>query len=286
VAVPCLWLVPDWIGSGDPLHAGQVAGSLDPHGLRAALAALGEGMAITPVPLSLTAVAGVAIAWRHGDRRVVELSGLAAAWAGLLLALMAAGYPSSGRFFVLPAALVCVLGAGGAVRAVRVTGRTRLAALAAVAALPLVAPRALTTDADAGDAVRRARVETELARAIDRAGPQRLRQCGTPVLPRGLSWLRGEVAWRLGLPLGRVRSVPTSGDSYLASLSRFGTGAVPRAVTVSAHSSRQVVLDPFGSTPVQVSSPTLDLDVAARAGSWRVLVPDRGSCRRIPTRVV
>jgi hypothetical protein len=286
VVVPALWVIPDWIGSGDPFHGGDVAGALDPHGLRATLVALGEGMAIAPIPLSLAAVAGFAIAWRRGDGRVVELSGLAVAWAGLLVALMAAGYPASGRFFVLPASLVCVLGAAGAVEAARVAGRRRVVAIAALAALPLVTSRAAATEAEGGDAVQRARVETSLARAIDAVGGRRLRDCGAPVLPRGLGWLRGDVAWRLGLPLGRVRSIQTSGDEYLAALSRFGEGATPRRVTVSTRRRRVVLLAPFGSTRVRVASSRLDLDVAGRAGSWRVLVPDPGACARVPTRAV
>ncbi len=280
--VPSLWLVPDWVGSGDPLHAGHVAGAVDRHG---ALAALGGGMAIAPAPLSLAAVAGFAIARRRGDRRVVELSALAAAWAALLLALMLVGYPASGRFFVLPASLVCVLGAGGAVQAARVSsGRTRVAVLVALATLPLVAARVAASGAEAGDAVERARVEESLAKAIDRVGPRRLRACGEPVLPRGLSWMRGEVAWQLGVPLGGVRSVQTSGDRYIAALSRFGAGSIPSRVSVSARGNRYVVLDPFGST--RVRSPRVDLDVAGRSGSWRVLVPDRRACGRAPTRDV
>lgn len=284
VLVPALWLVPDLIGSGDPFHAGQVSAAVEPHGLHATLVALADGISITPIPLSLAALAGFAIAWRRGDRRVVELSGLAVAWAGLLVGLMVAGYPATGRFFVLPAALVCVLGADGAVQAARLTAasgrRAQVVTLAALlAALPLVAVRARATEAEADDAVQRTRVEASLDRAIEDAGPGRLHLCGTPVLPKGLGWLRGDVAWRLGLPLERVRSVRTTADEYLADLSRFGTGEAPRTVSVRPRSRRVVLLAPFGGTRLGVARPRLDLDLAGRAGTWRVLVPDPGACR-------
>jgi peptidoglycan/LPS O-acetylase OafA/YrhL len=128
-AVPALWIAPDWIGSGDPFHASRVASSIEPSGAQPALAALVRAVGITPAPLALGALAGFALARRAHDRRVVELSVLAAGWVALLVGLMFAGYPGLGRFFVLPAALICVLGAVGAVRAVRLVaaGRRRAA---------------------------------------------------------------------------------------------------------------------------------------------------------------
>ena len=265
--VLALWLVPDWIGSGNPLHGGEVAKALNPHGLHAALAALGEGVSIAPLPLSLAAIAGFAIARRHGDRRVLELSLVAVAWAALLLVMTASGYPASGRFYVLPAALVSVLGAAGTVEAARIPVRgTRLAAAATVAALPLVVVTAADAGGEARDAVQRARVEANLSQAIERAGPGRLRECGVPVLPRGLNWMRGDVAWHLGVPLNRVRSVETSGRGYIADLTRFGRGAATAPVVARDPDSPTVVLEPFGTSPVH----------------WRV----RGFCRRVPTRAV
>jgi hypothetical protein len=193
---------------------------------------------------------------------------------------MVAGYPALGRFFVLPAALICVLGAVGAVRAIRLVaaGRRRLAlaAFAALAALPLTAVRIDRAAGEARDAVQRARLESALGDAISKGGGRRLRACGVAVLPRGLSWMRGVVAWRLELPLERVRSVRTSGEEYLAALSDSGVGSIPREVTVRTRRRHLVLLDPFGPAPVRVAG--LDLDTATSAGTWRLLLPDSAQC--------
>ena len=288
IAMPALWIVPDWIGSGDPFHAGKVSNAVEPNGLHAAFVALTGAATIAPLPLSLTALAGLVIARRLDDRATLGLAAVALGWAGLLLGLMMAGYPATPRFFVLPAALVCVLGAVGAVRVVKLTAtenrRVRVAALVALAVLPSLAVRLERTGAEARDAVRRARVESALGRAIGQVGPARLRACGAAVLPRGLGWVRGEVAWRLGLPLRRVRSVGTTGEDYLADLSRFGTGARPRRVTVRTRRRRIVLLDPFGGTRLRLSPSRVDLDQATRSGTWRLLLPDLAGCRVSPTR--
>jgi hypothetical protein len=227
------------------------------------------------------------VAYRMGDRRVLELSAVAVGWAGLLFAMMLAGYPASARFFVLPASLVCVLGAVGAVRVVELAsmrpGRLGAATVLTLLALPAMAIRADSTRADVRASVKRARVEQALGRVIDRAGPARLRACGTPVLPRGMGWLRGDVAWRLDLPIRRVRAVNTSGDRYLERLSDDGVepGVHSEEVTVRSRRRRVVLIDPFAHMRVRMVSPRPDLNVASRAGTWRVLVPDSPGCESL-----
>ncbi|MFL5866120.1 MAG: hypothetical protein ACJ766_03370, partial [Thermoleophilaceae bacterium] len=173
IAVPALWLGPDWIGSGDPFHGSKVADAVEPQGIHPALVAAFGGIGITPAPLSLGAVAGFAIAYRAGDRRVVGLSLVALGLAGIMLGLMLAGYPAEERFYVLPEALICVLGAGGIVRVVELAAanaaRVGIAAVMALAALPVFAVRAIATGDEARDSVRRARVESSLASVISRA---------------------------------------------------------------------------------------------------------------------
>jgi hypothetical protein len=282
-AVPALWIVPDWLGSGDPFHASRVASSIEPSGVQPTLAALGRAVGITPAPLAFGAVAGFAIARRAHDRRVVELSALAAGWVVLLLGLMVAGYPALGRFFVLPASLACVLGAVGVVRCVRLVAaeqrRLAVAALVALAALPIVAIRVDRAEGEARDAVQRARVETALDDVISEVPVRRLRACGVPVLPKALVWMRGLVAWRLELPLGGVRSVHTTGAEYLAALSSSGDRSIPREVRIRTRRRHLVLLDPFGRTPVRITG--LDLDPAGWAGTWRLLLPDREGCRSV-----
>jgi hypothetical protein len=154
--------------------------------------------------------------------------------------------------------------------------RLALAALVALAALPLAAVRIDRAGGEARDAVQRARLETALGDAISKAGARRLRACGVAVLPHGLSWMRGVVAWRLELPLEGVRSVRTTGEEYLAALSDSGVGSIPREVTVRTHRRHLVLLDPFGSAPVRAAG--LDLATATWAGTWRLLLPDSGEC--------
>jgi hypothetical protein len=282
VAVPALWLVPDWIGAGDPFHANKVANAVEPHGAHATLVALRGALRITPIPLSIAAIAGFVIAYRAGDRRVVGLSLVALGLTGLMVGLMFAGYSAEERFYVLPAALVCVLGAVGAVRVVELfastPARAGVASAMALAALPLLAIRAVATGDEAGDSVGRARVERSLASAIARAGPARLRDCGVPILPQGLSWMRGNVAWRLNVSPVRVRSVETSGLGYIKALTHDGTGSAPREVTITTHRRHMVLIVPFGRSRVQLALTKGDFETASRDGEWLLLVPDSSAC--------
>jgi hypothetical protein len=222
------------------------------------------------------------IAYRAGDRQVVQLSVVAIGIAALMLGLMLAGYPSEQRFYVLPQALICVLGAVGAVRVVELVGsrpaRVGAAAVMALAALPVIAFRTVATADETRDSVRRARVESSLETAIARAGPARLRDCGVPILPRGLGWMRGNVAWQLHLSPRRVRSVPTSGGAYLEALSSDGVGDIPPEVTIHTHRRHMVLLVPFGRSRVQLVSTPAEFDTATRAGDWQLLVPNSPAC--------
>jgi hypothetical protein len=286
VAVPALWLGPDWIGSGDPFHGSKVADAVEPQGGHAALVALWHGLGITPAPLTLGAIAGFVIAYRAGDRRVVELSLLALGLAALMLGLMLAGYPAEQRFFVLPQALICVVGSVGVVRVVELVtttaARVGVAAVIALAALPLLTVRTVATGDETRDSVRRARVESSLATAISRAGPARLRDCGVPILPRGLGWMRGNVAWQLHLSLRRIHSVATSAGDYLETLSHDGVASAPREVTITTRRRHMVLIAPFSRSRVQFVRTKVDWATAIREGEWQLIVPDSSVCMGRP----
>jgi hypothetical protein len=292
VSVPALWLVPDWLGSGNAFHGGDVARTVargDP------LEALAAAAVLTPPSFSLAAVAGSALAARRGGGPIPALTGGTLGWAGFLTLLMLAGYPASPRYFVLPAGLLCVLGGAGTVLIAR-AARPRPAYLALVCAAALVTlPALVGRGADAGSEARatvfRASLEHDLQTAIERAGPARLRGCGTPILPRGLAWVKGLVAWDLDLPLGRVRGMGSSARGFVATLAspRGGsaTGSTPRTVTMLAAPSASpsprpfVLLAPFGNAHLaMVGRPGLRLATVAAAGRWRVaLALPRGSAR-------
>jgi hypothetical protein len=284
VAVAALWLVPDWIGSGIPLHGGELAKDIVEHGPGADWRAISRGALIAPLPLTICALAALGLADDRRRAAVRGIAGLAAAWAALVAALLLAGYPPVARFFVLPAALVAVLGAVGAAL---VLERPRARGLAPAVAAALVVALVVrgTEAADQGiESVRRSQLQQDLSTAIARAGPE-LGRCGTPLLPRGLGWARGRVAYDLGLRPLRVRSARTSAARYVDALARSEDERLPprprpRVVRVVLPDRPFVLLDPFGGARVRVAPPGQRLRELASAGVWRVLAPSRDrSCR-------
>jgi hypothetical protein len=278
VAVPLLWLVPDWIGSGDPFHASKVSRLVVPTGTAAAWAALGEGALMTPPPLVVTAVIGTALAWRRGDRRYAAVAGVVVAWSGLLAALMFSGYPADGRFFIHPTALLTVLGAAGAELMVRaIPGRRRIALAAALvlALVPFLVERSGDSVAEARHDLDAARLEADLHSTLSGVREQVL-HCDRPMIPRGMSWLKGAVAWQTDLPLRKVRTRGTSAQRFLKALSKDPSLRLSARdhVTIWPHRVRFLLLVPFGDARIRLAHhPTLRLQTAASAGPWRALVP-------------
>jgi hypothetical protein len=280
VSVPALWLVPDWIGSGDPLHAGAVSRHVLRRGAAATFDALGQAALIPPLLLVLTAVAGVVLAFRRGERTIPWLGAIVLGWTALLTVMMLASYPVSGRFFVLPMGLLCVVGAAGAVYVVRAApgrGALIVSALLALAAVPTVALRAENMATDGRESVRRAKFQSDLRTVVDRASVS-LRSCPIPRLPVGLFWTKGAVAWELDVPFLRVRDFPTSAGAYLRS--RSAGDAVPRLSSASSvtvglrgNARRSVFLSPFGAARISVDRRRRGrLETVASAGDWRALV--------------
>jgi hypothetical protein len=275
-----LWIVPDWIGSGDPFHASHVAAEVVPTGGVATLRALSEAILIVPLPLSLTAVAGTVLAIRLRDARVVCLAVVVGAWAGLLTLLMALGYPALARFFVLPAGLWCVVGAVGAAWGLE-AARSRPSRLAAagalaVAAVAVVSVRGEGLVGEMGDAVERAELESQLVTVVDRTPPAE-RSCGRLLLPADLGWAKGAVAWQLDLPLRDVREVRTSDPAYVKLLA--DPDGEPRAgvsqqvaVRVRSRPNASILFSPFGDAHVRLVRRTrARLATVATAGPWRAL---------------
>jgi hypothetical protein len=287
LGVPSLWLIPDWIGSGDPFHGSRVAHALAAEKVHGLTHALGQASAIVPLPLIAGALAATVLALRARDRPVLQIAGAAAVWCALLVTLMLAGYPASGRYFFLPAGLVGLMGAVGIVRALEELRRpgVRLAALAALALVagPGTVGRVTDLSDEVHASVTRARFETALRAAVDEAAP-RLRRCNGVTLPSALSWTKGAVAWELDVPLRRVRGIRTSVPRYLERLSEPGDEPLPsvprgRTVTVGSGRPSYALLDPFGGArvrPAGTSSPRLV--TVARSGPWRVAVPAGGAC--------
>lgn len=211
-SLPVLWFVPDWIGSGSPFHGAAAAQVLadEPTGARLA-DSLSTFAGVVPVPVWLLAGAGVAWAWRRGERVPAALAVAALAWATLVVGMAAAaGYAAISRFF-LPAAAVLVALAGSGVaelarRARSCADRRTVLAAAAVAVLGVasVLPRAAGLADIADEVADRGRLEDDLDRTIDQAGGAgALRECGAAVVT-ARTLLRSATAWKLDLALGDV----------------------------------------------------------------------------------
>src|ERR687895_1370425 len=220
LAIPLAWVVPEWIGSGDPLDGGSQARS-EPfwslsHAERPWLRALERVHNHMGFALELLAAGALAAAaWRR-ERAVLVLAGAAAAEAALFVAMTQAGFSGNPRY-VLPALTVaCVLAGGGAARAAeagaaigeplprptRVMSPAVALALVAVVAAPLVSARVERLGHEAREVGRRMELQRDLARAVDAAGgAEELLTLGSATSNRAL---HTRLAWELGRPIQEV----------------------------------------------------------------------------------
>jgi hypothetical protein len=121
VAVPVVWLVPEWIGSGNPLDGGSQARS-EPywslsHAERPWLRALERVHNHAGLAVELLAAGALAVAATRRERAVLALGAAAAVEAALFVVMTHAGFSGNPRY-VLPALVIaCVLAGVGAARA-------------------------------------------------------------------------------------------------------------------------------------------------------------------------
>jgi hypothetical protein len=214
VGVPgmlALWVVPDWLGSGDLLHTFHLARiSAEPHSLQGtsnpALELVRGAGGIVPAPVWIGALCGVAFGSRARDRTVAALALVVAAWALPTVAGTALGYPAVPRYLVEPAAICCVLAGIGSVAVARLASRPRrraalAAGLVAVSA-PFAVSHAIGLAHQAADAKARAEQLSALWRAVDRAQQRAPVARLHPVVEPGA--LANGLAWKLDLRLDDV----------------------------------------------------------------------------------
>lgn len=287
VGLPLLWLVPDWIGSGDPFGAGRKASS-EPHWSLSVrdqpwLAALERTHRIAGLPLELGALGAALFALRRRDRTVLALFGVAVAWVALVVAMTEAGFSGSARYFV-PAVVIASILTGLAVawtveaiaRAARDASRRRSSAYAGrpaaigaglVAAAVLVVASASWVDTRVNQFDRQidqsgelAELQAALPEAVERAGgADRVVTFGPPSVNRAFET---RLAWETHLPLLDVESAGR-GDGLIFSV----PGSPMRGVLPPAALSAATTLRPVARAGLWQVRRRLETTVAATASS-------------------
>ncbi|HEX6699011.1 MAG TPA: hypothetical protein VF080_19540 [Solirubrobacteraceae bacterium] len=249
VGVPAmfaLWIVPDWLGSGDLLHTFHLARiSAEPVTLQGtgdpALELLRGTGPIAPAPVWIGTLCGLAFGWRTRDRTVAALASVAAAWAGFTVVATALGYPAVPRYLVVPVAICCVVAGIGAVAVVRLAsgprGRAALAVVLVAACIPFAVSRADRLYDQGAEAKARAAKVSALWRAVDRAERRAPVASLHPIVQPG--GLENGLAWKLDVHLDdvgrwfspRVGIAFIEGDeaAVIARLRRRDATAVPLA---------------------------------------------------------
>ena len=231
------WLLPPWVGEGDPFAAGVQASSepswslsLAPSPWRAALevaqsqAWLGlELTALAAVALSLVGRRAEALLPRPArPGAVVVLAGFGATVVGLYLAMTEAGFSGNPRY-VLPAlAAVALLGGVGAALIVdlgrrlgeRVArpagakavvggalGSAAVGGVLLIAAAPELRDHIESADAERREAIERSRLHQQLETAVDTIGAGYITRFGPATTNRSY---QTHLAWELALPLSGV----------------------------------------------------------------------------------
>lgn len=218
VLLPLAWIVPEWIGSGDPLDGGAQARSQPVWSLSLAeqpwLRALER--AHNHAGVAIEVLMAVAIAGAIVRRRpaVLALAGAALAEAAMFALMTEAGFSGNPRY-VLPAlAVTCILAGVGAAyvldfAATRgpLTFRRFAGATAALAVLcaPLLFARIEHLRHEAREVAARMAIHRDVARAVDAlGGPGAVAALGSATANRAL---HSRLAWELGVRMGAVESV-------------------------------------------------------------------------------
>ena len=224
--IPLLWFVPEAIGSGDPFRAaarakipapGSRVPALYPHPVRALLDDAREVL-IYPARIGGALAAAVYLLRRRLERVTLVLLAWSLAWLGVVALMTAHGYSGNPRYLIAPAGIFCVAAGVGWARSGQIVagllprrGWRALAGVALAAALTVwslqwIEPRIRLLDAEAGIMRHEARITSDLAVVVRRAGGATyLRRCGTAYtgpfqVPR--------VAWLLHLHVGDPELLP------------------------------------------------------------------------------
>jgi hypothetical protein len=281
-AIPAAWLIPSWIGSGDPLMAGSQARSepwwslsLVDEPWRAALA-LGQSQTLMVLEAAALTALALSLAGAHRSRQrlplpahpgvVVALGCFALGIAIEYAAMTEAGFSGNVRY-VLPALVaVAVLGGVGVgllsematARAGAVLGGCSAAVLLALAGTAGVRGHVDTARADVDEAIERSQLHADLEEAIDRLGPSYITSFGPPAANRAL---QTHLAWSLSLRLSDIPGARGEGMLF-----RTAPTAIAGIVRVAPRARQRVVVASVGDVSVTVRPPR-----AAHFYTWPIV---------------
>jgi hypothetical protein len=244
MAIPAVWFLPEWWGSGDPFRAGERANAPNPGSAAfadsPAVELLDRFMSVTIAPVELGTIIAVGFAlymWTRYRREAVTLAltvfGLS--WFLLVAAMTEAGFAGNQRYLIVTTAVVCVLGGMGAVRvlqsvewlATRYVGPRRAGAvtvgalvLGVLVASPTIVAKADNISRVRGGLEHEAYLWHDLRALIDEnGGSSTLLACGGvfsgPFQTQMVAYELGihgiQVGWKITPPPGvtfRTRTVP------------------------------------------------------------------------------
>ena len=210
VVLPLLWLVPEWIGSGQPFGAGAQARSEPSWSLSRLdhpwLELLGRAHQTLGPALEAGVAAALLIAWRRRDRIELALAGVVVAWVALVAVMTQSGFSGNARY-LLPATVVACLLTGTALGHLLRSGRRSVPAAVAAVALVALAVSAATErvpalERQARTAQLTAQLDRDLGIAVARmGGADAVVARGAPAVDRAFI---SRMAWLTTLPIGQV----------------------------------------------------------------------------------
>ena len=206
LALPVLWLVPEWIGSGNPFDAGKQASSRPPWSLANAqvpwVAALERAHSLAGIPLEVAALLGIAAAAVRRDRVLLVLAAVGLAWLLLVAGMTQFGFSGANRYFLPPLVIACLLAGVGVARALTVPPARVARVAVAVAFVGLAVPFAIDRADDLG---RQADGIDELV-AKERRVERRVERRGGP--PRRLHRaFQTFVSWETRRPIREIELI-------------------------------------------------------------------------------
>lgn len=251
VLLPVLWLLPEWIGSGDALGAARQARSEPSWSLSLAdrpwLAVLDRWQGLAGIPIEAGALVGAAFASRRRERVTVALAALAIGWLALVVLMTQAGFSGNSRYMLPPLVIASLLAGCGAARTVqacarwahrastvrwaarpavarrvaRPGGAVVAAALLSLAIAPFLERRVEGLRNQADSVAPLAALHRELAVAVERVGgPNAVMPYGAPTVNRKFDT---HLAWELKVPIRHVEAGRSEGVVFRAGGRLSGT---------------------------------------------------------------